>query len=239
MSQMLLPILPGTLPPGVCYANEQDRLLAFAENMEAILAGGLAYYNYGSDTPSVENQGFPWFRTTDGRWYFFSGSWKSPVNYSTYERRLFVGSTTDLLTYDGGAAGTVTATTGPMWEVDTDFAGRSPMAPGDIPSANPAKTLAVGENYGEGAHTMTEEELAPHDHAPRDGFAAYAGFVDVGQPSSYEIDGGSEIERMGATGEGGGEDDGSGNLVAQPMPVIHPVRGCYIIKWTGRQFYTV
>lgn len=220
MATESLPILPGTLPPGVCYPDEQTRLVAFAENMSAQLDGS-AYYNYGSTQPSVENQGYPWLNTNDGRWYTFVGRWRTPSNYSTGERRWWAGSLADLVTYDGGESGD------PMWEEDTDFQGRSPMGPGAIPSANPSKTLTVGENYGEGAHTMTEAELVEHTHEPPEGIANYIGYVEAGQPSSYEATGGTEMMTFGETAATG---DG------EAMPIIHPVRGLYCIKWTGKQF---
>src|SRR5690242_20197534 len=109
MANVLLPILPGTLPEGSCFTNDQDRLVAFAAAMQAVLPG-LAFYNYGSTKPSVANQQYPWLNTNDGRWYSFSGNWRSPNNYSPFDRRWFAGTLTDLLTYDGG-----NSTFGPMW----------------------------------------------------------------------------------------------------------------------------
>jgi hypothetical protein len=159
------------------------------------------------------------------------------MNRDANERRIFVGSLTDLRSYDGGdgTAGPATSTSGPAWQEDTDFQGRSPMGPGAIPTSNPAKTLSVGEDFGEGAHAQASTELYPHSHPPGDIFNAFAGFVKPGQLSSYEIGGGTEIERMGFTGLQGG--NASGN--ADPANVVHPCRGAYIIRATARAFYTV
>jgi len=37
----------------------------------------------------------------------------------------YVGDLANVDTLDGGESGTVSATTGPFWELDTDFAGKS------------------------------------------------------------------------------------------------------------------
>lgn len=242
MAVVQLPLIPGSLPVGACYGSEQARLNAFMAASYAQL-NGMAFYNYGPDTPAVEFQSYPWLNTNTGLLYFYSNSlWITPrplIEQDPSYRILWIGAEADVPTIMGGTAGVATAYTGPFWEIDHDFDGRSPMGPGAIPTANPAKTLAVEEDYGEGAHTMTELELAPHDHPPRTGFGAYAGFVEPGQSSSYEITGGSEIERMGSTGEAGGEEDADDNLVAQPMPVIHPVKGIWVLKPTARIWITV
>ena len=224
MSSILLPIQPGTLPPNYCPPNWQQALNDFAENMNAILAAGMAFYNYGNTVPDPAYNAYPWLRTTDMRWYRFSGKWKSPnPEQSPYARRLFAGSTTDLQTYDGGDTGAQSTESGPMWEVDTDFAGYSPMGPGAIPNSNPAKTLAQGEAYGEGAHTMTQQELAAHRHETtlsgggNDGSALVWTAVT---PNSVEL-----TYPSTTVGE------------SEPMPVIHPVRGIYVIKRTIREVY--
>lgn len=227
---MLLPLQPGTLPPGVCYANEQDRLLAYAENLEAVLAGGLAFYNYGDTTPSVENQGYPWLNTNDTQWYTFSGAWrrKRPLleqdpNY----RILWVGDSADIDTVGGGSA------SNPLWEIDHAFDGRSPMGPGDIASANPAKNLAVGESYGAGAHAQTAEELYPHTHTPDPTLAdGFLGHAVVGAPATYNVLGGGDTISMGQTAAAGGNasDD------AEPAPIVHPVYGIWILKPTSNQY---
>ncbi len=198
----------------------------------AVLSGGYAFYNYGPTKPAVSLQAYPWFNTTDGRWYVFSGVWRTPVNYSTYERRWFVGNLTQLQTYDGGDTLTASPTSGPMWQEDETMRGRSPMGPGDIPTANPAKILSVAEAFGEGSHVQTTAELASHSHRPlatdATGFLGYPAVV-----------GGNLIVNSSS-----GNDTASSSSTATTgdsaaMPVIHPVVGLYCIKWTGRAYYIV
>lgn len=229
---ILLPLIPGTLPAGFCPSTEQERLNTYADYLEAQLSAGMAFYNYGSSAPAVQYQAYPWLRTTDMRWYRFEGVWKSPVqDYSLYERRLFVGSLGDLQTYDGGDTDPQSTESGPMWEVDTAFEGRSPMGPGAITGANPSKTLSVEENFGEGAHVQNVGELAQHSHVPDSTLAdGFLGHAVAGAPATFNVSGGGDTISMGATATAGNGD---------AMPVIHPVRGAYVIRRTIRTFYVV
>lgn len=226
MPTILLPLLPGTLIPGVCYNDEQSRLNAYAENLQAQLPGQ-AYYNYGDSIPAVENNAYPWLRTTDMRWYRFSGSWISPVGpeYNVGIRRLWTSSAGLLQTYDGGDTDTPSDRSGPMWEIDHDFDGRSPMGPGAIEGSNPAKTLAGGEDYGTGAHTLAGSNLPEHRHAMK--------FSQGTDGDTYpSIATGSTNDRQYFT-------EMAGNATPTPLNNVHPVRGCYIIKWTGRAYRKV
>lgn len=225
MPTILLPLLPGSLPPGVCYNNEQARLNAFAENLQAQL-NGQAFYNYGSSVPAVEYNNYPWLRTQDMRWYMFNGGWISPVGpeYNTQIRKLWAGSLNQLQTYDGGDVNPASDRSGPMWVEDVSFAGRSPMHPGAIPDASPSKTLAVLENYGTGSHTNTIQEMVKHHHAMK--FA----LSDDGStnPTASNGDGDDlsfNTEDAGAVGE-----------TPTPFNLTHPVKGLYVIKWSGRAY---
>jgi hypothetical protein len=76
-ARVLLPFQLGTLPSGSCFTSEQQRYNAYMSITYAVL-NGLAFYNIGPDKPSVDDQAYPWLRTTDGRWYVFNGVWRSP-----------------------------------------------------------------------------------------------------------------------------------------------------------------
>lgn len=230
MPTILLPLIPGTLPAGVCYSSEQERLSDFAANLQAQLDGA-TFFNYGNTKPAVEFNGFPWLRTTDMRWYYFSGDWLSPnPETSAFVRRLFVGSTVDLQTYDGGDTDPVGASSGPMWEVDTDFEGKSPMGPGTLPLSGTIVTVAndfgvdqvaltalqlptpiplIGttNNWGSGATTPAPFRLLSDDN-----------YVDgtVNVSTDFSITGGGQRHEN-----------------------LHPVRGTYVIKRTARLNYKI
>lgn len=224
MPTVLLPLIPGTLVPGVCYSDEQTRLNAYAEALSAQLPGQ-AFYNYGDSVPAVENNAYPWLRTTDGLWYRFSGSWISPVGpaYDVSVRRLWVGSLLLLRTYDGGDTDPASDRSGPMWVEDTDFQGRSPMGPGAISGSDPAKTLAVVENHGAGANTLVSGNVPEHLHAVKYSTSTSGtGFPSVGDGSTHDKTFNTELS--------------GGSATPTPINNVHPVRGCFIIKWSGRLY---
>lgn len=160
------------------------------------------------------------------------------MNRNSYERRLFVGTQADLDTYDGGSAGAVTAISGPAWEIDTDFNGRSPMGVGDVSGSDPAKTLALSEDYGAGSVTLVDANIPSTLHCKARG------------AEGTDLD--PALQRFLADYNSPGS--GSGTLPEIQLPVVsaagaasmdvpfnnvHPVRGCYIVKPTARAWYTV
>lgn len=234
MPSVLLPITPGSLATGVCFTGplaEQQRLNAFAAVMSAVL-NGQAFYNYGDTKPAVENQGYPWLRTTDGQWYVFAGVWRRPrpeIEQNLGYRILYAGTEASVPLIYGGTAVPVTPTAGPFWEIDHTFDGRSPMGPGTIVGANPAKVLAIGEAYGEGAHTQTILEMPPHTHPP-DPLLADAFLGHAIAPATRNVGGGGDTVEMAATGSRGG---------GEAMPVVHPCAGIWILKPTARLYFVI
>jgi len=250
MATILLPIVAGAWPQGYCPATYQDWLNTTAANLNAQLNGS-SFYNYGDTKPAPEFQAYPWLRTTDMRWYYFSGVWKSPRNVDANERRWFAGTLTELITYDGGSAGAVTATTGPTWVEDTDAQGRSPMSPGTIPGTDPAVVLAQGQSYGSGDHTLTTAEGALGDHihpvglcnpASDDAYFVLTGTNTVPSYTGHYITGDGTVSPGDHTTANiytlPAGTDGAG-VTSSPFSIVHPVIGWYAIKPTLRQFYTV
>lgn len=223
MPTVLLPLQAGNLLE-TCFGSEQARLNAFAAALFAQLPGS-SFFNFGDTLPDVSNNSYPWFRTIDSRWYHFSGDWISAVNYDDGDRRLYGKSLTDLLTYDGGDAGAASDRTGPMWVEDTDMIGRSPMHPGLLPGSSPSKTLVLDEDYGAGSHAQTIAELAAHTHA----LQWRANTSGTGSDN----DTGTVLTPF--TGSANVATVGSGT----PMNMVHPVRGMYVIKWSGRLYRKV
>lgn len=233
MAEVLLPIRPGTLPPGICYESEQDRLVGFSENQQAVLTG-MAIYNFGAVLPAPEYEIYPWFRTTDGMWYFYSGDWISQrprKDQDPNTRALYVGTLISLQTYDGGDTNPPSDRSGPMWEEDTTFIGRSPIGVGLIPGSNPPKTLALLEDHGAGSHIQTIAEMPVHAHPPMD--ADVDGFWmhrTLGTGGNGNVGGTPDAQRVAQTGTAGNGD---------PMSIVHPVRALYIIKPSNRLYYKV
>ena len=248
MSNLLLPILAGTLGQGECPTTLQGILNLFANNLQAVLANGRSFYNYGPDKPAPEFQPYPWLRTTDGRWYQFSGVWRAPNNYNLSERRWWAGIESDLVNYDGGGAGAVTPTTGPMWIIDHDFDGRSPMGPGAV--AGKGSDLAVSENYGAAQHTLTDAEggVGSHTHAfgltnpgNDDAFFNRPGTSPVTAYTGYYITGsnGNSVASQTTADLFTSPANNGAGVTAAAFSIVHPVRGLFVIKPSGRQYFTV
>ncbi len=172
----------------------------------------------------------------------FSGVWRSPNNYSPFDRRWFGGTTTDLLTYDGG-----NTTFGAMWVVDPAAVGRATMSPGLVPGSDPPKTLAQGESYGAGSHVISDAEGAVGQHTH--GFGKYlSGAAGLASTGNFTVPtySGSVVQGIGGGSAGS---DTTANLFTLPagntaagvvgvaMSLVPPVIGYYLIMPSGRTFY--
>ena len=247
MADVFLPIQPFTLTSPYCFTSWQQTLNDFAANMKAVLSGQ-AFYNIGPTKPDPSLNGYPWLNTSDGRWYVFAGTWitPNPEIPGTGIRRLFRGTLADLITYDGGSAGAVGPSTGPMWVEDTVVtAGRSPMHPGLIPNSNPATTLAVPDptgatgSAGEGAHLNLQEEVAPHTHPlTADGDITNADgtikFVTtgVGGPGIFKGLTGPAVAPLATQAP-------RYTTTQKAANVVHPVVSMYLIMRSARLNYSI
>jgi hypothetical protein len=170
MSQIPVTLVPGNIPTGMCFASDQDRYNFFTQQTQAYLAGNIVGINIGNSEPSVNDRDKPWYKlNSDGSpalaypYFFFGGQWLAlNPERDPNIRRLYVGTLTQLLTYDGGENATLTQTTGPMWVEDTNFQFKIPMHPGTNTvtyDGNPATTLGVGAALGEERHILIQGEL--------------------------------------------------------------------------------
>lgn len=130
MSTPMQVIYP-TVPP-TCVSPAT--LISTIQQLRVNFPNDFAIWNIGPDEPTVENRAFPWHKTdptTDvgvgdydwspilGKWV--KNHWLPSGTVPVDERRIFVGISSDVDTYDGGDAGTVSNVSGPFWEIDTDF----------------------------------------------------------------------------------------------------------------------
>lgn len=234
MADTPVTLIPGTLPDGYCFRGYQILYNDFFNLGTAFLAGQYRTYNYGNSEPVANDRDKPWRRlNVDGspdRWYdYFNGEWVAPyeVPASSDERRIWVGAAVDLESYDGGSAGAVTATTGPFWEVDTDFAQRVPLGVGTLPLSG--TVVNVGDTGGVDQVTLTTAQMPSHLHTISNAFAAQVGA------------GGGAIVGFAGTGTGvvatspvNTNATGGG----QPHSNIPPYIGVYFIKRTARIYRT-
>lgn len=225
MPETLLPITAEGVPPGLCFDNWSDAIPIMAQYLFARFEGN--EWNTGSSTPAAEDRSKPWARTNsdgtpDGVWFYSGGFWLQKHEMPSGLVAMYEGAATDIETFDGGEAGAITTLTGAFWEPVTQMAARSPIHPGTLPGGT---VINIGDNIGQEEIVMTLGNLIEHSH-------------DIKTWSS------------GATGGDGGKilnepDPGTESLVPSEvegtsppdaMNVIHPSRGIWFIRRTGRLY---
>lgn len=233
LAQNCWPALPQTLLNEI-FSKTRGEL----EDLTGIIAS--------SSTPDPADQDKGWIKldgsgNPTGLFKYANGYWLWPHPVTPYPsgfRQIWLGNPADIPTLDGGTAGITTLYTGPFWEIDTAFAGRSPMGVGDIPDANPAHAISSGDEYGEGSHLQLADEVGLHDHplASESTIENTDGSIKVVNSGS----GGAGL-LIGASGPSTDPLSVEGNeytATQERMNVIHPVLGAYFLKRTIRQFFT-
>jgi hypothetical protein len=225
-------LIPGTLPEGFCFQTWQQTYSAFITLTTAFLPGAYTTVNAGSTEPAPEDRGKPWFRyNNDGspdRWYiYFGGSWVSPFSlpYDNKTLYIYIGTTTDLKTKDGGEDAPITTKTGPFWEVDSTIAAKFPLPVGTLPSGT---SVALASTGGEEKHALTDAEGAVHTHTSAVPFTNTDGWGGgVIGSGSLPVDGTATANTDSVSSLGTAHNN---------MP---PYYGVYLIKRSARIYYRV
>jgi len=244
------PIIVGQLPLNYCWpSNPQTFLNDVAQIIYASVQDNITGVVYGPVAPTETALYKLWFNTNFHRLY----EWNSTYGFWTSIYFLGINSPWKLiwestpealaaLDNPGGYVGqAVSEFSGPFWEIDHNYDGRSVMAPGDISGEmSPIKTLALSENYGTGSHIQLPTEIAQHTHRVE--------FSDATPGAVYaHIESGDTPPLSGqlkdAIGTGAGSNQADMIAVASAtvptaMQNVHPVRGAPLAKRTGRVFYT-
>lgn len=223
-SNQSVTLVKGTVPNGTCFDSVSDLYNTFVDLTTAYVDGAYSLFNYGPNEPSASDRDKPWIKTGGSSeperiYIFYSGSWKSlhPVPYNSHERRIWVGSASDLATYDGG-----NVADGPMWEIDTELQDRFPIGVGDT-------VASVQGKGGEKDTTLEEKNLPPHSHDLNYTDRAYAnGSQHTGEGSF--IAGPRTVNGMVTAGSG---------QKSESFTNLPPYYGVYFIKRTSRKYYTV
>lgn len=233
----LISLTPPNLPIGYCPTNYQqlanDIISGTQANFNSTI--GNSFFNYGPTTPAINNRVYPWLDENGDWWVYSQGYWlrKNPVAASGLERRIFVGNTTDLLSYDGGDGTPYNNIiySGAMWEVDTEFAARFPVGVGQfVASGAVAVTGKITSTSitGEDQHTLVTSEIPKHTHSMT--------------WDSQDTSGGNQLKTLYYGPDANVvndivKDSGStgGDAAHNNLP---PFYGVYFIKRTGRVYYT-
>lgn len=225
-------ISTASVPSDYCPPSIQTAWPFLVTLLSAQLEGSTNTFNYGKTTPAPEDQGKPWLRlnsdNTPDRWYVFTnGAWLAPHSSAEGTIILYEGTEASIDTFDGGEAGVIASTTGPMWAKVSGMEGRFPVFPGTL------GTTVIGVNSTGGVHevTLTEPHIPKHTHEIK-----YNSQQDVGVDTNrirhlLTQSGSLEFE----TKSWGGDVDG--NTVAHTN--LPPYVGKWFLKKTARKYYRI
>jgi len=168
----LITLTPPSLPVSYCPLNYQNLANDIIGGTQAVFNStiGNSFFNFGPTFPAINNRIYPWLDENGQWWIFDQGFWvyKNPVVKEGYDRRIFVGTTTDLLSYDGGDGTAVVGdTSGPMWMVDALFDARFPVGVGAFAASGSVAVLGTATStsiVGEDQHLLTTAEMPTHTH---------------------------------------------------------------------------
>ncbi len=193
-------------------------------------------------------------------YWFAQGAWLSLHPQVPGQTILWTTALPTFTTFDGGDANALSALSGPMWEVDTDFAFAIPMGVGSNPvtyESMPATAIGVNQTLGEERHLLAGNEfIGPtHRHAVGKFVSENTGtseddgvFVTgISVPALAGIgtqitgDGASKITKDFSTLTGA---DIITNQVNDPQTIVShqnlpPVRGVFFLRRTARIFYSI
>ena len=225
-----------SLPVNYCPTNYQQLANDIIGGTQATFnsAIGNSFFNFGPTVPTLNNQIYPWLDENGFWWVFSNGYWtrRNPVAAGGSERRIYVGTTSDLQTYDGGNTNTASDWSGPMWEVDTAFEARFPVGVGTFAASGVVSvngTTTSTAVAGEDKHTLVVGEVPSHTHQILDQYInlVQRGTADSGVFSATNRSEGT-ANLLPTTSSGGGAAHNN----------LPPFYGVYFIKRSSRVYYT-
>jgi len=235
-------LVAGQLPEGYCYPGDPQLFVnAIAKAITGVAPSGLQGLIISQTAPDPEDQDKGWIKlnpdlSPDLLYTFYNGLWvwRHPEQASSAKRIIFEGDATDVAALDLPAANfdPVTETTGPFWEIDSNYGGRFVIGAGTLPTSG--SVLSIGDTGGEETVSLTESQNGPHVHTfgvegisglPTDGELGFIG-GDSGVKVYYRTT--TAAAYLGET-RSKGEGDPHNN-----MPQY---RAANFIKRTARVFY--
>jgi len=234
----LITLTPPSLPIGYCPSNYQqlanDVISGTQANFNSAI--GNSFFNYGPTTPTLNNQVYPWLDENGNWWVFQGGYWsrENPVAANSSERRIFVGTSADVLSYDGGD-GTVYSGNpyaGSMWAIDTNFEARFPVGAGTFAASGVVSvngTTTSTAVAGEDKHTLVTAEMPSHTHQILDQY------INLTQRGSADTSVFSATNRSEGVANLLPTTSSGGDAAHNNLP---PFYGVYFIKRTSRVYYT-
>lgn len=244
-----IPITSATVPSPLDCVVSNENWQALVALLQSTFPEDASIFNTCNTEPAPSRRAYPWFRCnadgTPDKWYRYSmGAWISLHPLPPGAVIMYEGSEGSITTFDGGEAGAVTATSGPMWEKVTQLNARFPLGPGTLPSTT---IVNVTDTGGEETHELVEDEIPQHRHLIADPQVAAPPLTspnqvmdnevtDEGVSANYTLQGGDDAEAtVGKTSPFGG--DTNGDTVAHNN--LPPYYGIFFIRRTARTHYRV
>lgn len=154
-------ITTASVPEDFCFQNWPQGWAFLVSLLSAEVAGTASFFNYGPNTPAPDERDRPWIRldasgNIDKMYSYSNGAWVAKHPAAPGDVIMYEGTEASIDTHDGGEAGAITATTGPMWQKVSTINGRFPLGPGTLASG---ATVNVGDTGGAEEHILTRAEL--------------------------------------------------------------------------------
>ncbi len=244
---MNVSITPQQLPSGFCPTTLQEMWNTFAANGFVAIPDAISQIVWQQNKPTDST--VTWGQLDSlGRpvrvYKFAQGAWLSQHTIASGLTMWWFDVLPTFTTFDGGDAGPLSDTTGPMWQQAKDsngnlIAAKFPIPAGTLPSGT---VLALGDTGGEEKHTLLTAELASHTHLE---------FSDEGVPGNNPPGSGDTVAREG-TSPGGdseyamqkgtlaaavGKTSATGS--ATPFNVMPPYVVGYLLQRSSRIFFSI
>ena len=243
----IITLSPPVLPVNYCPAGYQqlasDIIGGTVAQFQSTI--GNSFFNTGAGPISADNRIYPWL-DNDGNWWIWStnyGVWirKNPEPASGDARRIYVGTTTALKSYDGGdgtdwVLGTSGDASGAMWQVDTAMAARFPVGVGAFAASGNVTVQGTTTDAGvsgEDKHVLLSPEIPKHTHSIDNQYAEYAQRGSADYLAFTTLTTAEATGALRTTSSFGG--DSSGNTTGHNT--LPPFYGVYFIKRTPRIYY--
>lgn len=229
-----------------CYGLNESEWNALVALLSANFVRTGLGVNYGNALPAHENENLPWFRlnpdnTPDRTYSHTAGLWLSRFFVDPPFTFWYTGTglDADIGALHGGEVGAVSSYTGPFWQKVAGFEGRSPIVPGTLASG---AIINIGDNFGSEDATLTALNIPEHFHdiiakstgaigGGDGGWLIGTGSATSGTPAR-DLDPADPQRRVGRT-------ENAGELAADidPISIVHPVRGIWLLERTARLFH--
>lgn len=240
------------LPNGECPSTLDELNTFLFRNLRFVLTSDLnpGFFTVSESVPEVGQRGSPWLRKAGDAFdgiYTWSGEnrgWIRPNPWPPGYRMLIECTEEELKTVDGGDINILSPASGPMWEIDHDFDGRTPIG---VSTDYPA-----WETGGAGVEVVEVGMLPKHQHyIEGKGMRIGPGrtleslstqwftgeYVPAGNPNPVPNTADKDLD-VSIGNELGVDDDLQGG-VNNAVNIVHPVRSVFVCKRTLRRFYKV